>query len=88
MPQKIRIQQEKFWQYICELPYICHISHTLIHMENNEADTGWWQPQRYHVEGDDTNAAIDSMSYRQLYSLVLWERILGRTFMQKRCLPS
>jgi len=54
----------------------------IIQAANKKADTGWYKPQRYHCEGDDTNAAIDTMSYRQLYSQVLWERILGKDYMK------
>ena len=35
----------------------------------------------------DLHAAIDPMSYRQLYSPVLWRRILGERTMNQSPLP-
>ena len=52
-----------------------------------QADRRWWQPQDYGPTADDVDKAIDPMSYRQLYSEVLWRRILGDAFMRQSPLP-
>jgi len=50
-------------------------------------DTGWWQPQYYQPTPEDRAARFDPLSYRQLYSAVLFRRILGREFFEQQTPP-
>ena len=52
-----------------------------------QADRHWLRPQRYGPLDAELHAAIDPMSYRQLYSPVLWRRILGERTMNQSPLP-
>ena len=52
-----------------------------------QADRHWFRPQRYGPLDAEVHAAIDPMSYRQLYSPVLWRRILGERTMNQSPLP-